>query len=90
MTEVLEHTLNPFKSVDELYRILKPNGILFLSVPCNLRIHGPLPDCWRFTYFGLRSLFSDNNWEWLECKALESAERNLFPIDYSCVIRKRE
>jgi SAM-dependent methyltransferase len=90
MTEVLEHTLQPFHAVSELYRILKPNGILFISVPCNFRIHGPLPDSWRFTHFGLqKGLFTDDKWEWLECNALESNERNLFPIDYACVIRRR-
>jgi len=91
MTEVLEHTLQPFDAVTELYRILKPNGILFISVPCNFRIHGPLPDSWRFTHFGLqRGLFKEDKWEWLECHALESRDRSLFPIDYSCVIKKRE
>jgi SAM-dependent methyltransferase len=90
MTEVLEHTLQPFDAVLELYRILKPNGLLFLSVPCNFRIHGPLPDSWRFTHFGLqRGLFKDDKWEWIECNALESHDRNLFPIDYSCAIKKR-
>lgn len=89
-TEVLEHTLQPFNAVEELYRILKPNGILFLSVPCNFRIHGPFPDSWRFTHFALqKALFTDDKWEWLECNALEASDRNLFPIDYSCVIRKR-
>jgi SAM-dependent methyltransferase len=91
ITEVLEHTLQPFHAVAELYRMLKPNGILFLSVPCNFRIHGPLPDNWRFTQYGLQyGLFPNDKWEWLECNALESSERTLFPIDYSCVIRKRK
>lgn len=91
ITEVLEHTLQPFDVVKELYRILKPNGIVFLSVPCNFRIHGPLPDNWRFTQYGLQhALFTNTKWEWLECHALENIERNLFPIDYSCVIKKRE
>jgi SAM-dependent methyltransferase len=90
ITEVLEHTLQPFNATIELYRMLKPNGILFVSVPCNFRIHGPLPDSWRFTHFGLQyGLFTEDKWEWLECDALESSERALFPIDYSCVIRKR-
>lgn len=90
MTEVLEHTLQPFDAARELYILLKPNGLLFLSVPCNFRIHGPLPDNWRFTQFGLQQgLFTDDKWEWLECHALESSERTLFPIDYSCVVRKR-
>ena len=52
-TEVLEHTLEPFDAVNEIWRIAKPGGKLFLSVPFNFRIHGPLPDCWRFTEHGL-------------------------------------
>ena len=31
--EVLEHLINPYKVVREFYRILKPNGILIVSVP---------------------------------------------------------
>ena len=90
MTEVLEHTLQPFDAARELYRLLKPNGILFISIPCNFRIHGPLPDSWRFTHFGLQQgLFTNDKWEWLECNALDFSERTLFPIDYSCVVRKR-
>src|SRR3972149_10590759 len=38
-TEVLEHTLNPFSAVDEIYRILKPGGLVFISTPFNFRIH---------------------------------------------------
>ena len=56
-TEVLEHTLQPFDAVNEIERILAPNGITLITVPFNLRIHGPLPDCWRFTEHGLRNLF---------------------------------
>jgi len=55
-TEVLEHTLNPFYAITEIYRLLKKGGILLLTVPFNFRIHGPLPDCWRFTEHGLKEL----------------------------------
>ncbi|MCK5818286.1 MAG: methyltransferase domain-containing protein [Psychromonas sp.] len=48
-TEVLEHTLNPFRAINEIYRILKPNGILIMTTPFNFRIHNPLPDCWRIS-----------------------------------------
>lgn len=48
-TEVLEHTLRPWDAVNEIWRVLKPGGIFFLSTPFNFRIHGPLADCWRFT-----------------------------------------
>jgi SAM-dependent methyltransferase len=33
MYHVLEHLDNPVKKLEELYRILKPNGILYIRVP---------------------------------------------------------
>lgn len=85
-TEVLEHTLRPFDAVKEIWRILKPDGKLFLSVPFNFRIHGPLPDCWRFTEYGLRELLK--NYNILELKSLESKDRPLMPIHYTVVAKK--
>ncbi|MDB5175754.1 MAG: methyltransferase [Candidatus Saccharibacteria bacterium] len=85
-TEVLEHTLNPFLAVDEIKRILKPGGIALISTPYNFRIHGPLPDCWRFTEHGLRALFKD--FEHIALDALEDDDRFLMPIHYTFVVRK--
>jgi ubiquinone/menaquinone biosynthesis C-methylase UbiE len=85
-TEVLEHTLNPFEAVKEIYRILKPNGIACISVPFNLRIHGPLPDCWRFTEHGLRALFK--SFEIYELNILETENRDLMPIHYTLIAKK--
>jgi ubiquinone/menaquinone biosynthesis C-methylase UbiE len=85
-TEVLEHTLNPFEAVKEIYRILKPNGMACVSVPFNFRIHGPLPDCWRFTEHGLRALF--NAYEICELNMLETENRDLMPIHYTLIARK--
>lgn len=85
-TEVLEHTLQPFHAVDEISRILKPQGKLFLSVPFNFRIHGPLPDCWRFTEHGLRALLG--NFKILELNSLETDSRPLMPIHYTIVAEK--
>lgn len=85
-TEVLEHTLNPFEAVKEIYRVLKPNGIACVSVPFNFRIHGPLPDCWRFTEHGLRALF--NSYEICELNVLETEGRDLMPIHYTLIAKK--
>lgn len=79
-TEVLEHTLNPFRAIEEIYRLLKPNGILILSVPFNFRIHGPLPDCWRFTEHGLRELLK--KFVIIEICSTDTPGRNLMPIHY--------
>ena len=85
-TEVLEHTLHPFDAVKEIYRILKKGGYAFVSSPYDFRIHGPLPDCWRFTEHGLRALFKD--FEEVELKGLEQEGRFLMPLHYTFVIKK--
>jgi SAM-dependent methyltransferase len=85
-TEVLEHTLQPFNAVKEIWRILKPSGFLFASVPFNFRIHGPLPDCWRFTEHGLRVLLKELSI--LELNSVETFERTLMPVHYTVVAQK--
>ncbi len=85
-TEVLEHTLQPFQAVNNIFNILKPGGITFVSTPFNLRIHGPLPDCWRFTEHGLRELFK--KFDILELNPLEAPDRFLMPIQYTLIAAK--
>ena len=85
-TEVLEHTLNPFNASKELYRILKPNGKLFVTTPYNFRIHGPLPDCWRFTEYGLKSIFSI--FSQIEITSIDDKDRFLMPIQYHSIMTK--
>lgn len=85
-TEVLEHVVDPFAAVQELERILKVGGFLLVTSPLNARIHGPIPDCWRFTEFGLKVIFRD--WEIVEFHKLDTPNRNLFPIHYGIVLKR--
>lgn len=80
-TEVLEHTVQPFDAVGELRRILRPGGHLLISTPFNFRIHGPLPDCWRFTEHGLRVLLRD--FSEVEIQAVDTPGRPLMPVHYT-------
>ncbi len=79
--EVLEHTLEPFAAVREMRRILKHGGHLIVSAPLNWRIHGPIPDCWRFTEHGFKVLLRD--FDVVEIDTLETPGRDLFPIHYN-------
>jgi len=82
MMEVLEHVSNPFKAVSNLRLITKPGGLLVLSSPLNFRIHGPLPDYWRFTEYGLRELLK--NWTILNLRIYETSGRPLMPYHHVC------
>jgi len=83
--EVLEHTLDPFGAVREMRRILKDGGHLIVSAPLNWRIHGPIPDCWRFTEHGFKVLLRD--FDIIEIDILETPGRDLFPIHYNVLAK---
>lgn len=85
-TEVLEHVLDPFAAVREIRRLLRPGGYAFITTPFNFRIHGPLPDCWRFTEHGLRVLLKDFSIVSLGQTGTDG--RDLMPVHYRVVVRK--
>jgi SAM-dependent methyltransferase len=55
-TQVLEHLELPRESVTELYRILKPGGRLYLTVPMAHPLHQEPFDFFRYTSHGIRSI----------------------------------
>jgi SAM-dependent methyltransferase len=59
---VLEHVRDPIRAVAEMYRVLKPKGMLFLYVPSIHPYHarlGAYPDHWRFFEDTLVELLKD-------------------------------
>lgn len=54
--QVLEHVFNQENFVAELRRVLRPGGILILTVPFLWPEHEQPNDCLRYTSFGLRNL----------------------------------
>jgi len=54
--DTLEHVEFVRKAIDEVYRILKPNGILIMTSVMNFPIHDYPYDYWRFTPEAFKSL----------------------------------
>lgn len=55
-TQTLEHLEYPREAVDDLCRVLKPGGRLFLTAPMAQSEHQVPYDFFRYTSFGLRSI----------------------------------
>lgn len=66
LLEVLEHIPNPLQALSEVFRILKPNGVLIASAPHLSRIHDEPYDYFRFTIYGLLELFNRTGFNILE------------------------
>ena len=65
-TQVHEHVPRPWLADCEMARILRPGGVLILSCPQYWVLHELPHDYFRFTPYGLRVLFPERDWEWIE------------------------
>jgi SAM-dependent methyltransferase len=54
--QVLEHTPEPQQLLDEMARVLRPDGLLILSAPFCFRLHEEPHDYYRFSPHGLRHM----------------------------------
>jgi SAM-dependent methyltransferase len=54
--ETLEHLRDPFRGVQEMARVLRPGGTLYLQVPFVIGYHPGPEDYWRFSRMGLMEL----------------------------------
>lgn len=59
--QVLEHTDDPKTLLDEILRVLKPNGLLFLSTHGMWPVHDAPHDFWRWTEQGIAKMLDHFN-----------------------------
>lgn len=85
-SEVLEHIPKPWLAIDMLEQLLKPNGKLIITVPCNLQYHGGdvYGDYYRFMYFTLEKII---NLKLIDKHVLDS-DIPSFPIGIATLFQK--
>jgi len=54
---VLEHVMDPIRCVQEIHRVLKPNGFVYAETPFMQQVHGGPYDFTRYSKSGHRRLF---------------------------------
>lgn len=54
--ETVEHVPDPFAAVEEMARVTRPGGRIYLQVPFVIGYHPGPEDYWRFTRAGVRTL----------------------------------
>lgn len=61
--QVLEHVASPATTLSEIYRVLKPQGYVLLTVPFLAEEHEQPFDFYRYSSFGMAHLLKTNNFE---------------------------
>jgi SAM-dependent methyltransferase len=80
---VLEHVFETEKALDNLYRALRRDGVLYIAVPVHFPLHDEPHDYWRFTEHSLRRLLH----KFSEIKIYNKGLRK-FPFGYFVEARK--
>ena len=69
-TVVLEHLERPQDAINEIYRVLRPNGYVILSAPLFWHLHEEPRDFYRYTKYGLAHLFQTAGLEVIQINPL--------------------
>lgn len=67
-TEVLEHCPTPETLISETFRVLKPGGLWFFTVPFLWPLHDVPYDEYRYTPFALKRLLTDAGFDNIQLK----------------------
>jgi SAM-dependent methyltransferase len=86
--EVFEHIFHPDKFLCEINRVLRPGGILLITVPFAWDEHEQPNDYARYSSFGLRSIIENHGFQILESRKSMNDIRAIFQL-LNCYIYKK-
>jgi SAM-dependent methyltransferase len=91
---VLEHVSKPWIFAENLQQLIKPNGMVYMSVPWVWRYHPYPDDYFRFSWRGIQELFPKLVWSNIEYSTNIEGEfvdisTNGLNIDNGMAIHKR-
>jgi SAM-dependent methyltransferase len=66
VVDTLEHVEYPRKALEQVYRVLKPDGIALITSVMNFPIHDYPNDYWRFTPEGFKSLLKNFSYSFVD------------------------
>lgn len=68
-SSVFEHTYNYNEILQDIYRVLRPGGSLFIETPFFLEFHGYPSDYFRYTHIAWQRILHDIGFRVIDCDA---------------------
>ena len=87
-TEVFEHVFNPDRFLDEVHRVLRPGGMLLMTMPFVWDEHEQPHDFARYSSFGIRHLLEKHGFEVLEQRKSVDDVRAIFQLINAYIYKK--
>lgn len=86
--EVFEHVFNPDQFLDEVVRILKPGGVVLLTMPFVWDEHEQPHDFARYSSFGIRALMEKHGFTIVEQRKSTDDIRVIFQLLNAYIFKK--
>lgn len=88
--DVLEHSGNADFILSEFYRILKPKGVVLISLPFMYREHEMPNDLFRYTSTCIRNLAINSSFQIVDIKKIGSFHYVIFSLWFESIIKHGE
>lgn len=89
MIGILEHVQKVWQVPEQLHKVTNEGSTLFLNTPYMFKVHGPVPDCWRFSEYGYRTLFKDLfTIDSIDTYPPNELGKNSIPLSLNVVLKK--